>query len=60
MAGYGSFIASVHIPTVSSGTYFVSAWGSDPLTYYGVASTSVKKSGTAVVAAPAGQGEADD
>ncbi|HEX6539462.1 MAG TPA: hypothetical protein VF155_09800 [Candidatus Dormibacteraeota bacterium] len=45
---------------MSSGTYFVSAWGSDPLTYYGVASTSVKKSGTAVVAAPAGQGEADD
>lgn len=60
VAGDGSFTASVHIPTVSGGTYFVSAWGSDPLTYYGVAGTTVKKSGAAVVAAPAGQGEADD
>ena len=56
----GSFSASVRVPSITGGLYYVSAWGADPLTYYGVAGTTVKKSGAAMVLAPTGQGQADD
>ena len=60
VAADGSFAASVTIPSVAAGTYYLSAWGSDPLTYYGVAGTTVTTSGHALVLAPPGQGQADD
>ena len=60
VASNGSFTASVHIPLGAGGSSPVSAWGSDPLTYFGVAATNVKKTGTALVVVPSGQGEAPD
>lgn len=60
VAGDGSFTASAVLPTNVAGTYLLSAGGSDPLTYFGAASTSVTKAGTAVILAPSGQGAAPD
>ena len=61
VASDGSFSASVQVPAGTvAGSYFVSAWGSNPLTYFGVNSMSVVASGAMVAAAVPGQGPADD
>jgi phospholipase C len=49
----GSFTSTITVPTgLAAGTYFVSAQGSDPLTYFGVTHTSLMTSSGNVVPLP--------
>ena len=49
----GSFTSTITVPTgLAAGTYFVSAQGSDPLTYFGVTHTSLTTASGKVVPLP--------